>query len=64
LISRTETPATIAVILDLDYFLVKPGEVALDNVFEWVDVAHDRVEKAFEACITDQLRQRFEEVTE
>lgn len=63
-VARTETPDTIAVQLDLDYFLVKPGEVALDNAFEWIDIAHDRVEKAFEACITERLRQRFEEVTE
>ena len=61
--ARTETPDTIAMILDLDYFLAKPGEVVLDNVFEWVDVAHDRIEGAFEACITDRLRQMFKEVT-
>ena len=58
-----ETPDTIAMILDLDYFLVQPGEVALDHVFEWVDVAHNHIEEAFEACITDRLRQMFEEVT-
>jgi len=60
----TETPDTIAVALDLDYFLVKPGEVVLNNVFEWVNVAHDRIEGAFEACITNRLRQTFEEVKE
>lgn len=62
--AHTETPNTIAVALDLDYSLVKPGEVALDNVFEWLSVAHDRIEDAFEACITDRLRQIFGEVTE
>lgn len=62
--ARTETPDTIAMILDLDYFLAKPGEVMLDNVVEWVNVAHDRIEDAFEACITDRLRQMFGEVTE
>jgi len=60
----TETPDIIAVALDLDYFLVKPGEVVLNNVFEWVNVAHDRIEGAFEACITNRLRQTFEEVKE
>lgn len=66
LISSARTkPDSLVVMLDLEYFLVKPGEVALDNIFQWVDdVAHDRIEAAFEACITDQLRQRFEEVTE
>lgn len=60
--ASVKSPDTAAVILDLDYFLVKPGGVALDNVFEWVDVAHNRVEDAFEACISDRLRQMFEEV--
>ncbi|MCK4722926.1 MAG: TIGR04255 family protein, partial [Dehalococcoidia bacterium] len=59
-----ETPDTAAVILDLDYFLANPGEVALEGVFEWVDAAHNRVEDAFEACITERLRQMFKEVTE
>jgi len=61
--ASAETPNTVAVMLDLDYFLARPGEVSLDNVFEWVDVAHNRVEEAFEACITERLRQMFEEVT-
>lgn len=54
----------LAVMLDLDYFLAKPGQVALDDLLEWVEAAHSRVEKVFEACITDRLRQMFEEVPE
>jgi len=57
-----ETLDTVALMLDLDYFLARPGEVPLDNVFEWVNVAHSRIEEAFEACVTDRLRQMFEEV--
>lgn len=57
-----ERPNTVAVLLDLDYFLAQPGQVSLDKVFEWVEVAHTRVEEAFEACITDRLRQIFEEM--
>ena len=49
------------IILDLDYLLVKPEEVGLDNVFQWVDNAHTTIEEVFEACITDRLRQTFEE---
>lgn len=60
--ASVETPDTLAVMLDLDYFLAIAGEVPLDKVFEWVDVAHSRVEEAFEACITNRLRQMFEEV--
>jgi uncharacterized protein (TIGR04255 family) len=58
-----QTPNIIAVMLDLNYFLAQPGQAPLDNVFEWVEVAHGHVEEAFEACITDRLRAMFEEVT-
>jgi uncharacterized protein (TIGR04255 family) len=43
---------------------MKPGEGALDDIIEWLDIAHSRIEETFEACITDQLRHIFEEVTE
>lgn len=62
--AAVKIPDTVAVMLDLDYFLAQPGQVRSDNVFEWVEVAHSRVEEAFEACITDRLRQMFEEVME
>lgn len=65
LVSATvETPDKVAVILDLDYFLGQPGQVPLETVFDWVEAAHGRVEEAFEACITDRLRQMFEEIRE
>lgn len=60
----TEAFNTAAIILDIDYFLAKPGEVEIDDVFEWVDLAHKRIEESFENCIKDRLRQIFEEVKE
>ncbi len=54
----------VAVVLSLDYFLLKPGEVALEEAFQWVDVAHHHIEDAFEACITQKLRHLFKEVKE
>jgi len=62
--ANTKTLDTMAFILDLDYFLVQPEKAALDQIFEWVDVAHNHVEDAFEACITDRLGQIFEEVVD
>jgi uncharacterized protein (TIGR04255 family) len=59
-----ETPGTVAVMLDLDYFLARAGGVSQDEVFGWIEIAHAHVEEVFEACITDRLRQMFEEVTE
>ena len=49
-------------ILNLKYYLARPGDIAWNDLSEWLEVAHDRIEEAFEACITDQLRQQFEEV--
>jgi len=52
-----------AMILSLDYVLLKPKEVALDEAFKWVDIAHSHIEDVFEACITQKLRDLFKEVT-
>jgi uncharacterized protein (TIGR04255 family) len=60
--AAVETPGTVAVMLDLDYYLAQPGKVSKDGVFDWIEVAHDHVEEVFEACITDRVRQMFEEV--
>jgi uncharacterized protein (TIGR04255 family) len=62
--ASAETPDVVPVMLDLDYFLTKPGEVPLAAISEWLEIAHNHVEEAFEACITDRLRQMFEEVRE
>jgi len=62
--TTAKDPNAIATILDLDYFLVKAGAVAPDNVLEWVDAAHERVVECFEASIAERLKERFEEVKE
>jgi hypothetical protein len=36
---------------------VKPAEA-----LAWVEEAHSQVEEVFEGCITDKLREMFEEV--
>lgn len=60
----SEVPNTIAILLDLTYSLTKPEDITLDKISDWLSVAHNQVEEAFEACITDQLRELFEEVKE
>jgi uncharacterized protein (TIGR04255 family) len=54
----------VSILLDLDYFLASPGTVNFANVDEWLDEAHTHVEETFEGCLTDNLRKRFEEVSE
>lgn len=44
------------IILDLDYFLGKPGEVNFDNVHQWLELAHKRVQSVFEGSLKDRER--------
>jgi uncharacterized protein (TIGR04255 family) len=60
--AQPETPAMTAVILDLDYVMGQPGGISLTQVEQWLEEAHDRIELAFEACITPQARDLFEEM--
>ncbi len=60
----SNNPDALAVLLDIDYFTGKSGEVGFDQAFDWIEQAHNRVEEAFEGCITDSLRKTFGEETE
>lgn len=53
------TPDSVALFLDLDYFMAHPEAVPLHAVLDWIEIAHLRVQEAFEACITDRLRALF-----
>ncbi len=57
-----QRPDAVALLLDLDYFVAQPGQLPFEQTFDWLEVAHRRLEQAFEACITDRLRETFEEV--
>jgi uncharacterized protein (TIGR04255 family) len=50
------------VMLDISYTLSHLGEIELLTVFERLKGAQNKIGKVFEACITDKLRHRFEEV--
>lgn len=49
----------VTLVLDLDYFLNQPRTVTMEEVSEWLGSAHARIEEAFEACLKDPLRERF-----
>jgi uncharacterized protein (TIGR04255 family) len=49
-------------ILDLDFATTSAANITLDGIDDWVEQAHNRIETAFEASITDRLRALFEEV--
>jgi uncharacterized protein (TIGR04255 family) len=56
-----ESPKQGAIILDLDYSRMPVPDLACDATMSWLDTAHERIETAFEGCITDRTRRLFEE---
>jgi uncharacterized protein (TIGR04255 family) len=57
-----EKPDSISLLLDLDYFLAQPQAVSANETLKWVEKAHQQVEEIFEGCITERLREVFQEV--
>lgn len=56
-----ETGQTVVAFLDLDYFLAQPNIVTPNHALDWIAQAHDTIEHAFEACITEKLRRQFDQ---
>ncbi len=56
-------PDTISVLLDLEYVMRTPEYVSIENISDWLEKAYERIEDAFELCITDRAREVFEEET-
>lgn len=49
-----------AIMLDLDYVLVKPEEIEEKDTLLWVDSAHEKIELTFQSCITEYGWKCFE----
>lgn len=54
-----EKPGELSFLLDLDYVMILPEKVAIEQAGEWLEQAHEVIEKTFEACITDKCRNLF-----
>lgn len=57
-----ERPNSVLFALDIDYVFQPPTAVPLEKAPDLLEQAHERVEVAFEECITDKARALFEEV--
>lgn len=56
---RSEEFAGGGLVLDIAYGLAAGQSILLDEVADWIETAHARIEEAFEACITDECRALF-----
>jgi uncharacterized protein (TIGR04255 family) len=52
-----------AFLLDIDYFyfLDHNSAILINEILEWIESAHQNIEEMFIACITDQLKESFQE---
>jgi len=57
----SEKPDNIAFVLDLDYVMVSPEKVEIEEVEGWIEKAHTEIENGFESCITEKCRDLFKE---
>jgi len=57
-------PDTLAFLLEITYVFSRPREIPLADALQRLDTAHKHVEEAFEACLTNELKQMFGEVKE
>lgn len=50
----------LQVVLDLEVFFARSPSLALDDAEDWLQRAHSQVVAAFEGCIREPLRERFD----
>lgn len=60
LINRLAAPGKTAFVLDLDYFLVNPGSIQMNEIAQWITNAHKNVENIFEASLTEKTKLLFD----
>jgi uncharacterized protein (TIGR04255 family) len=59
LLLSTGSPPNGGVVLDLDFVTLEPESLVLGECLDWVEVAHTRIEEAFEASVRDSARETF-----
>ncbi len=60
---REEGQSNLVFLLDLDLGTSEAKGLSLGDALTWIESAHDGIETAFEACITDSTRELFKEVS-
>ena len=60
LIDRLAAPNKTVFVLDMDYFLVNPGSIQINEIAQWITNAHKNVENVFEASLTEKTKLLFD----
>lgn len=62
--NRQTEGSPVAFLLDLEYYVEINENNKIDDVVEWINKGHEKLEWFFEGCITDKSRELFKEVKE
>lgn len=54
------SPEKIMFVLDMDYFLINPNSVQINEVDQWITNAHKNIENIFEAVLTGKSKALFD----
>lgn len=54
----------LVITLDLDYSTNEEAGLNVDDMYMWLNIAHDRLKELFEACITNKTRNMLGEAQE
>lgn len=55
-------PNCVSFVLELEYLSQNTQPVSADKALSWVEHAHDIIYETFEGCLTEPLREIFEEI--
>jgi uncharacterized protein (TIGR04255 family) len=59
LTSKPVKDEKLVFLLDIDYFLAKSNAISLQEILNWVENAHAKIETIFEGSLTDATKDLF-----
>ena len=47
---------TVRILFTLDYFLIQQNAIKMDNVFDWIETAHNNIETVFLSTAKEKIK--------
>ena len=55
----SENPKDAAFLFQIDYEMTLPNRITFENIDEWLEQAHSKINSTFESSITEKSRNIF-----
>ncbi len=56
---NSENPKDVAFLFQIDYEMIVPNRISFENIDEWLEHAHSKINSTFESSITEKSRNIF-----